>query len=72
MPRSSRRVSAPAREEHLGEADAAAVEVVAPRAAHERRLGTPEEVANAYASLASDEASYLNGAVIEVSGGVTL
>jgi 3-oxoacyl-[acyl-carrier protein] reductase len=37
-----------------------------------RRLGTPEEVANLYAFLASDEASYINGAVIEVSGGMTL
>jgi 3-oxoacyl-[acyl-carrier protein] reductase len=36
------------------------------------RLGTPEEVANVYAFLASDEATYVNGAVIEVSGGVTL
>jgi len=36
------------------------------------RLGLPEEIANAYAWLASDEASYINGAVIEVSGGVTL
>jgi 3-oxoacyl-[acyl-carrier protein] reductase len=37
-----------------------------------RRLGKPEEVANLYAFLASDEASYINGAVIEVSGGMTL
>jgi len=37
-----------------------------------RRLGKPEEIANAYAWLASDEASYINGAVIEVSGGVTI
>jgi 3-oxoacyl-[acyl-carrier protein] reductase len=37
-----------------------------------RRLGTPEEVANIYAFLASDEASYINGAVIEASGGMTL
>ena len=37
-----------------------------------RRLGRPDEVANLYAFLASDEASYINGAVIEVSGGVTL
>src|SRR2546426_3470516 len=36
------------------------------------RLGTPEEIANTYAWLASDEASYVNGAVIEVSGGVTI
>ena len=33
------------------------------------RLGRPEEIANTYAWLASDEASYINGAVIEVSGG---
>jgi 3-oxoacyl-[acyl-carrier protein] reductase len=37
-----------------------------------RRLGTPEEVANVYAFLASDEASYINGAVIEVGGGLTV
>jgi len=36
------------------------------------RLGRPEEIANTYAWLASDEASYINGAVIEVSGGATL
>jgi 3-oxoacyl-[acyl-carrier protein] reductase len=36
------------------------------------RLGRPEEIANTYAWLASDEASYITGAVIEVSGGVTL
>jgi 3-oxoacyl-[acyl-carrier protein] reductase len=36
------------------------------------RLGKPEEIANAYAWLASDEASYINGAVIEVSGGCTI
>ncbi|HUO44537.1 MAG TPA: 3-oxoacyl-ACP reductase FabG [Burkholderiales bacterium] len=36
------------------------------------RLGKPEEVANVFAFLASDEASYINGAVLEVSGGVTL
>jgi 3-oxoacyl-[acyl-carrier protein] reductase len=36
------------------------------------RLGKPEEVANTFAWLASDEASYINGAVIEVSGGLTL
>lgn len=37
-----------------------------------KRLGRPEEIANVYAFLASDEASYMNGAVLEVSGGVTL
>ena len=36
------------------------------------RLGRPDEIANTYAWLASDEASYISGAVIEVSGGSTL
>lgn len=34
-----------------------------------RRAGEPEEVANVVAFLASDLASYLTGAVLEVSGG---
>lgn len=37
-----------------------------------KRLGRPEEIANVYAFLASDEASYVNGAVLEVSGGLTV
>jgi 3-oxoacyl-[acyl-carrier protein] reductase len=36
------------------------------------RLGKPEEIAATYAWLASSEASYINGAVIEVSGGATI
>jgi 3-oxoacyl-[acyl-carrier protein] reductase len=37
-----------------------------------KRLGRPEEIANVYAFLASDEAGYVNGAVIEVAGGMTV
>jgi 3-oxoacyl-[acyl-carrier protein] reductase len=36
------------------------------------RIGTVEEVANVYLFLASDEASYVNGAVISVDGGGTV
>ncbi|MFM7568130.1 MAG: 3-oxoacyl-ACP reductase FabG [Betaproteobacteria bacterium] len=37
-----------------------------------RRLGRPEEIARVYAFLASDEASYINGTTIEVSGGIMM
>ncbi len=36
------------------------------------RLGQPEDIANTFAFLASDDASYINGAVIEVSGGLVI
>lgn len=36
------------------------------------RLGRPEDIANTFAFLASDDASYINGAVIEVSGGLVI
>jgi NAD(P)-dependent dehydrogenase (short-subunit alcohol dehydrogenase family) len=35
------------------------------------RRGTPEEVANVYAFLASDAASFVNGALWTVDGGLT-
>lgn len=37
-----------------------------------KRLGTPEDIANAYAYLASDEASFVTGSVLEVTGGIVL
>jgi 3-oxoacyl-[acyl-carrier protein] reductase len=37
-----------------------------------QRLGTPEEVANLYLFLASDEASYISGEVIRIDGGMII
>lgn len=37
-----------------------------------RRLGQPADIASAYLYLASDEASFVNGAVLSVDGGLTL
>lgn len=41
-------------------------------ASWQRRLGTPDEIANVYAFLASDDASFVNGIAMEVSGGLSL
>lgn len=35
-----------------------------------RRLGTPEDIANAYAFLASDEAAFITGQTLRVDGGI--
>lgn len=37
-----------------------------------QQLGTPEDIANVYAFLASDQAKYISGATISVDGGITL
>ena len=36
------------------------------------RLGQPQDVANAYLFLASEEAGFVNGAVLNVDGGLVL
>jgi 3-oxoacyl-[acyl-carrier protein] reductase len=37
-----------------------------------KKLGTPDDVANVYAFLASNEAQFVSGAVISVDGGLTI
>jgi 3-oxoacyl-[acyl-carrier protein] reductase len=37
-----------------------------------KRLGEPKDIANAYLYLASDEASYVNGAILSVDGGLVI
>ncbi len=37
-----------------------------------KKLGRPEDIANAYLFLASDESAYINGAVLEVTGGLVV
>jgi len=37
-----------------------------------QKLGTPRDVANTYLFLASDDSSYINGAVIPVDGGLSI
>ena len=37
-----------------------------------KRMGKPEEVANLYLFLASDEASYISGEVIRIDGGLVI
>lgn len=37
-----------------------------------QRLGTPRDIANTYLFLASDDACYINGAVIPVDGGLSI
>jgi 3-oxoacyl-[acyl-carrier protein] reductase len=34
------------------------------------RMGTPEDIAHAYAFLASDQASFITGTTLSVDGGV--
>lgn len=36
------------------------------------RMGQPEDIANAYAFLASDEAAFISGAVLRVDGGIVI
>jgi 3-oxoacyl-[acyl-carrier protein] reductase len=37
-----------------------------------KKLGKPEDIASAYLFLASDDASYVNGAILSVDGGLVI
>jgi hypothetical protein len=51
----------------IGQAEQLGIDAMVPLG----RRGTPEEVANTFAFLASDEASYVTGALWLADGGVT-
>jgi 2-hydroxycyclohexanecarboxyl-CoA dehydrogenase len=55
----------------LREMEARAIDIIV-ASTQLRRLGTPEEVAAAVAFLASEEASYITGETLGVSGGMAL
>jgi 3-oxoacyl-[acyl-carrier protein] reductase len=50
---------------------AAALEAIA-KSTPLGRMGKPEEIASVYAFLASDDASFITGAVVDVNGGLVL
>lgn len=53
-------------------ADAAKIIAAMSRAVPMKRLGRPEDIAPAVAFLASDEASFITGQTLSVSGGLTM
>lgn len=55
-----------------GQADADKVIGAMTRAVPMKRLGRPEEVAAAVAFLASDDAGFITGQTLSVSGGLTM